>query len=68
MMRRLADGGDVDAMEKLGLWHLYGSRLLGPGPWNRSEAVRWLTQAAEHGRPVAQYLLGRPVTAELASR
>lgn len=46
LMRRLAEAGDVDAMERLGAWHLWGPRLLGPGPWRRSVGQAWLERAA----------------------
>jgi TPR repeat protein len=68
MLRRLAEAGDAEAMERLGLWHLYGERLLGPGPWSRSEAMRWLGHAAEQGRPIAQRLVNRHGSGALASR
>jgi TPR repeat protein len=68
MLRRLAEAGDGEAMERLGLWHLYGERLLGPGPWQRSTALTWLGHAARQGRPVAQRLVARREAAELARR
>jgi hypothetical protein len=46
LMQRLAETGDVDAMERLAAWNLWGPRLLGPGPWRRSVGLAWLERAA----------------------
>jgi TPR repeat protein len=67
-LRHLAQAGDAQAMERLGIWHLYGERLLGPGPWDRREAVLWLGRAAEQGRPVARSLMLRAAAASTAGR
>lgn len=57
VLRRLAEAGDTTAMERLGVWHLYGERLLGPGPWHLDEARRWLALAARRGSSVARHLM-----------
>ena len=46
LMRSLAEAGDVDAMERLAAWHLWGPRLLGSGPWRRRLGRAWLERAA----------------------
>ena len=59
MLERLAAQGQVAAMERLALMHWYGGRLYGPGPWQRTEALRWFEVAAAQGSPMARHMLRR---------
>ncbi len=59
MLERLAAQGQVAAMERLALMHWYGGRLYGPGPWQRTEAMRWFDAAAAQGSPMARHMLRR---------
>ena len=56
MLRQLAEARVPGAAERLAMWHLYGVRVLGPGPWRRSEAQRWLERAALEGSEAAGHL------------
>jgi len=59
MLERLAAQGQVAAMERLALMHWYGGRLYSPGPWQRTEALRWFDAAAAQGSPMARHMLRR---------
>ena len=67
MLERLAVQGQVAAMERLALMHWYGGRLYGPGPWQRTEALRWFEVAAAQGSPMARHMLKRAVAAASAT-
>ncbi len=49
-----ADSGDVKAQAQLAFAYLRGDGVAG----NAVLALRWASEAAAHGEPVAQYLLG----------
>ena len=52
--KELAEGGDVQAALRLGICYKNGDGV----PENADEAVKWLTQAANHSDATAQFELG----------
>ena len=56
VLRRLAEAGNVVAMERLALMHWYG-KLLYPGEgWNRDIATMWFARAAARGSDVGKHM------------
>ena len=53
-LRRLADGGDVDAMEELGRRYIQGA---GVAP-DAAEGAKWMLRAAQKGSPRAMFNAG----------
>lgn len=57
LLRPRAEAGDIVAQERLGLMHWFGTRLFGPGDWNRDEARQWFERAAQGGSEIARLML-----------
>ena len=57
LLLRLAQAGQVPAMERLALMHWYGPVLFPGGPWKREVAVLWFARAAEHGSELGSHML-----------
>lgn len=53
-LRRLADAGDIDAMEELGRRYIQGA---GAAP-DAAEGAKWMLRAAEKGSPRAMFNVG----------
>lgn len=56
VLARLAEAGDVVAMERLALMHWYGSILYGRGPWQREVAAWWFERAAQRGSELGRHM------------
>jgi TPR repeat protein len=59
VLRRLAEAGDVVAMERLALMHWYGEMLFGAGPWQRELARHWFARAAVQGSELGLHMGAR---------
>ncbi len=57
LLRRLAEGGNVLAMERLALMHWYGPRLYPGEPWDADLARLWFARAAAQGSEVGRYMV-----------
>jgi hypothetical protein len=55
----LAEAGNVAAMERLALMHLYGPALYPTERWQHTVAMHWLEQAAGRDSDLARFLLAR---------
>ena len=56
VLRRLAEAGQVVAMERLALMHWYGTTLYPGEAWSRDLAAYWFAQAAERGSLLGQHM------------
>lgn len=57
LLRRLAEAGNVTAMERLALLHWYGPRLHPAEPWSTDTARLWFVRAAARGSHLARHML-----------
>lgn len=55
-LRRLAERGNVTAMERLALLHWYGHWLYPGRTWSRAEAVTWFQRAAAQGSELGRHM------------
>lgn len=55
-LRRLAEAGQVPAMERLALLHWYGAWLYPGEPWSRELAVQWFARAAVLGSELGRHM------------
>jgi TPR repeat protein len=57
VLRRLAESGNVTAMERLALMHWYGRTLYPGEAWSRELAGLWFARAAHRGSEVGRHMV-----------